>query len=154
MVDKRTSGKIAQLSRLSTAQLQDLWLKLHRKPAPAKLRREFLVPFLAYRIQENAYGGLKPATHAELRSIARSLERDPTSGETLPRRHIKPGTRFLREWRGESHEVFVTDSDYQYCGVGYRSLSEIARKVTGTRWSGPAFFGLRKARSAQGQTDG
>jgi hypothetical protein len=109
-----------------------------------------MVPFLAYKIQENAYGGLKPATRAELRRIAQTLERNPATGTPPVRSKIKSGTRLLRRWRGEMHEVFVAELGYEYRGTTYRSLSEIARKITDTRWSGPAFFGLRRISSGRG----
>jgi hypothetical protein len=59
----------------------------------------------------------------------------------------------VRHWRGKPHEVLVTDSGFEYCGRSYSSLSQIAREITGTQWSGPAFFGLKKARSMRGQSD-
>jgi hypothetical protein len=151
-MDKDTSNRIALLPQLSKAELADLWQELYRRPVPSRIRREVLIPFLAYRIQEIAYGGLKSSTRAELRQIARSLKKDPASSELLLRPRIKPGTRLLREWSGKTHEVFVTTSGYEYGGVSHRSLSEIARKITGTRWSGPAFFGLRMGRPAEGNT--
>jgi hypothetical protein len=153
-MDESTSNQIAQLPHLSKGQVGELWQKLYKRPAPPGIRREILIPFLAYRIQEIAYGGLKPATRAELRRIAQALKRNPASSELLIRPRIKPGTRLLRQWRGETHEVFVTSSGYEYGGMSYRSLSEIARKVTGTRWSGPAFFGLKNATPAAGHHDG
>ena len=115
--------------------------------------REILVPFLAYRIQENAHGGLKPIALAELRRIARALDKNRMSNGPVVRARIKTGTRLFRQWRGHTHEVFVTESGYEYRRVGYRSLSEIARKITGTRWSGPAFFGLKRASSVPGRRD-
>jgi hypothetical protein len=118
------------------------------------MRREILIPFLAYKLQENAYGGLKQATRAELRGIARALERNSASSELSARLKVKPGTRLFRRWSGEMHEVFVTERGYEHCGVGYRSLSQIARHITGTRWSGPAFFGLQKNRSLPSRSDG
>ena len=130
---------------MSRSQLLDLWQSVYRKVAPAGIRREILIPFLAYKIQENTYGGLKPSIRAELRRIAQSLKSNPDG--LLGRSRIKPGTRILRRWRGEMHEVFVTESAYEYRGTRYRSLSEIARCVTGTRWSGPAFFGLKTMKS-------
>jgi hypothetical protein len=151
---KSTSNQIAQLPQLSKEQLGELWQKLYRKPAPVGIRREILIPFLAYRIQEIAYGGLKPPARLELRRIARTLKRNPTSNELLIRPRIKPGTRLLRQWRNQTHEVFVTSSGYEHGGVSYPSLSQIARKITGTRWSGPAFFGLRNGNPAAGQSDG
>jgi hypothetical protein len=142
--------QIAKLGLSSRSDLLALWERLYNKAAPPSIRREILVPFLAYRIQENAQGGLKPSALAELRRIAKSLERNGASKEPLSRARIKTGTRLFRQWRGHTHEVFVTESGYEYRGTGYRSLSEIARKITGTRWSGPAFFGLRKASSVPG----
>jgi hypothetical protein len=118
------------------------------------MRREILIPFLAYKLQENAYGGLKPATRAELRRIARALERKSASSELSARPKVKPGTRLFRRWSGEMHEVFVTERGYEHRGVDYRSLSQIACHITGTRWSGPAFFGLHKNKSLPGRSDG
>ncbi len=139
--------QIAQLPTLSRQQLLDLWQKLHRKAAPDGIRRERMIPFLAYRMQENAYGGLSASTGSELRRIARSLEQPATSSSPVLRPRVKPGTRLLRQWRGEAHEVVVTSSGYEYRGATYTSLSEIARQITGTRWSGPAFFGLNGTKS-------
>ncbi len=143
------ADKIAKLRGLSRSELLDLWQELYKKAAPTGIRREILVPFLAYRIQENAYGGLKPAPVAELRRVAKALDRGRSSIAPLVRTRLKTGTRLFREWRGHTHEVFVTESGYEYRGVSYRSLSEIARKITGTRWSGPAFFGVKKSSSVQ-----
>jgi hypothetical protein len=145
--------QIAKLRVLSRSELLDLWQELYNKAAPPSIRREILVPFLAYRIQENAYGSLKPTALAELRRIARALDRNRTSNEPLGRPRVKTGTRLFRQWRGHTHEVFVTESGYEYHRVSYRSLSEIARKITGTRWSGPAFFGLKRAGSDPGRRD-
>jgi hypothetical protein len=141
------TDQIAKLRTLSRSKLLDLWQQLYNRAAPAAIRREILVPFLAYRIQENAHGGLKPSALAELRRIARALDRNRMSNGPVVRTRIKTGTRLFRQWRGQTHEVFVTESGYEYRHVGYRSLSEIARKITGTRWSGPAFFGLKRASS-------
>ncbi len=145
--------QIAKLRALSRPQLLDMWQKLYKKAPPVGIRREILVPFLAYRIQENAHGSLKPAALAELHRIAKALEKNRTSTESSVRPRIKIGTRVFREWGGHTHEVFVTDSGYEYRGVNYKSLSRIARNITGTRWSGPAFFGLKKAISVPGHCD-
>jgi len=152
-MDAGIAGQIAQLRALSRPQLLDMWQKLYDRAAPPGIRRELLVPFLAYRMQEHAYGGLKSSARSELRRIARDLEKSAGSTRLVLRPKIKAGTRLLREWRGQTHEVIATESGYEYRGVGYRSLSEIARKVTGTRWSGPAFFGLKNAKSGLGLRD-
>ena len=143
------SSQINTLRSLSRQRLLELWQKLYGKVPQPKIRRELMVPFLAYRMQEKQYGGLNASTRSELRRIARGLEKKP-SVELRIRPRIKPGTRLCRRWRGKMHEIFVTESGYEYCGVGYRSLSEVAQKITGTRWSGPAFFGLKKVKSVPG----
>jgi hypothetical protein len=148
------SQKLAELPKLSRQQLLDLWQKLYRRSAPVGLRRELLIPLLAYRIQENTYGGIKPSTRAELRRIARLLEPSRRPAKRPMRARINPGTRIVRTWRGTAHEIFVADSGFEYQGTTYNSLSEIARKITGTRWSGPAFFGLNKRASQASHPDG
>jgi hypothetical protein len=128
-----------------------MWQKAYGRPAPNGIRRERLVPFVAYRIQENAYGGLKPSIRCELRRISRSMERSQSSTEIILRPKNKVGTRILRQWRGELHEVVVTEKGYEYRRATYGSLSEIARKITGTHWSGPAFFGLNRSTADRGR---
>ncbi len=140
-------AEISKLHTLSRQQLLEMWQKLYQRAAPTGIRRELLVPFLAYRIQEQAYGGLKPSTRSELRRIARDLEKPTKSNERRTRIRIKPGTRLVRQWRGETHEVAITEAGFEYRGSNYSSLSKIACRITGTRWSGPAFFGLVKGNS-------
>jgi hypothetical protein len=142
--------QIAILRALPRSELLDLWQELYKKAAPHGVRREILIPFLAYKIQENACGGLKPKILAELHRITKALDRNRTSKDSLIRPRLKTGIRLFRKWRGHTHEVFIADSGYEYGGATYRSLSEIARKITGTRWSGPAFFGLKKVISVSG----
>ena len=145
-------AEIAQLPAFSRKQLLQKWHELYGgAPAPS-IRRELMIPFLAYKIQENAYGGLKPSTRAELRHTGRALETG--SGSLTPnlRPRTKPGTRIVRHWRGKPHEVLVTESGFEYGGRSYGSLSQIAREITGTQWSGPAFFGLKKAKIARGHS--
>ena len=120
-----------------------LWEQLFGKPASPALRREVMVPILAYRLQEKAYGGLKTSVATQLRALV--------EGETNGRKQVgftairtKVGTRMVREWKGKLHEVSVVPEGYEYNEQIYRSLSVIARKITGTRWSGPAFFGLKR----------
>src|ERR1700686_3623109 len=98
-MDPEITDQIARLRSLSRQELLDLWQKLYRRAAPQGIRRELMVPFLAYKIQENAYGGLKPSTRSELRRIARNLEESSASAKLRSRPRIKPGTRIFREWR-------------------------------------------------------
>jgi len=152
-MDKGIEGQIAQLRTSSRKQLLEAWQELYERPAPTGIRREFLIPFLAYRMQERAYGGLSSSAWSELRRIARSIEKSEGSARLVLKPKIKVGTRLLRGWRGQTHEVIATKSGYEYRGFGFRSLSEIARKITGTRWSGPAFFGMKNVKAALGPRD-
>jgi hypothetical protein len=96
-------------------------------------------------LQENAYGGLTVSTRKRLQNLAEDAIRNRKApSEVTPQ--LKPGTKLLRQWQGELHEVVVADQGFGYQGHRYQSLSEIARVITGTRWSGPAFFGLKKSR--------
>ena len=137
------------LARLPTASRADLraeWLRLYRTEPPARLSRELLIGAIAYRLQAQALGGLRPELQRRLRNIAQQVSR---GGEPVLNAapHLKPGTKLLREWQGRTHEVLVGDDGFAWQQVRYRSLSQIARAITGTRWSGPVFFGL-KARTA------
>jgi hypothetical protein len=118
------------------------WLELFNKAAPKHIRREIMVRILAYKIQETAFGGLSATTRRRLRQIATSLE-NGNDKLKVDQRPIKPGTRLIREWRGKTHTVSVAETGFEFQGSRYRSLSEIARLITGTRWSGPLFFGLK-----------
>lgn len=142
----KTSHSVEDRIKLLPAQsrlaLLALWKELFGAPAPAGLRRELLVKFLAYRIQEQAYGGLSQATRKRLKDLARRIEQDPQI-ELSAAPQIKIGTRLIREWQGKPHCVTIVESGFEYAGKRYASLSEIARLITGTRWSGPLFFRLR-----------
>jgi hypothetical protein len=118
------------------------WQEVFNKSAPKHLRKEFMVRILAYKIQESAFGGLSATTRRRLSQIATSLE-NGNSKLKVDQRPIKPGTRLIREWRGKTHTVSVAETGFEFQGSRYRSLSEIARLITGTRWSGPLFFGLK-----------
>lgn len=135
--------EIGSLADLDLALLRSRWLGLYACEAPARMSRELLIQAIAFRLQENAFGGLSTATRtaiADARGATR-MERARID------RSAKAGTRFIREWQGRTVEAVADGSGgYLYHGCTYRSLSAIARKITGTRWSGPAFFGLTAAR--------
>jgi hypothetical protein len=105
---------------------------------------------LAHRLQEKAFGGLSKPSRNRLLNLAESAEKPSTRLPHATKR-LKPGTRLIREWRGETHVVSVLDDGAEYRGKRYGSLSEIARTITGTRWSGPAFFGLRSSAPSSSQ---
>jgi hypothetical protein len=139
--------EIAGLPALSKAELQAKWREKLKQAPPLHLNKPILVPLLAYKLQEQAFGGLKPAYKRRLRQLAESFERNPANaGKTAsPTVRIKPGTRLIRQWDGQIHQVTVAEEGFEYKGARYRSLSEIARLITGTRWSGPLFFGLKQS---------
>ena len=138
--------KIAELPRLNRAQLRAKWRSALKKDPPPHLRKQILVPLLAYKLQEQAYVGLRPEIKRRLRELANSFESGPSrlSAQYAAHNRIKPGTRLIRQWQGETHHVTVCDEGFEYNGERYSSLSEIARLITGTRWSGPLFFGIKQ----------
>ena len=134
--------QLDSLPKMSKDALSALWQKLFQTAPPDQLRRQLMVRILTYRIQEQAFRGLSPGARQRLRQMARSLEKDPAA-EISAAPAIKPGTRLIRQWQDKTHVVTVKDKGYEYRGSQYQSLSEIARLITGTRWSGPLFFGLK-----------
>jgi hypothetical protein len=140
-------AQLAALKVAPTAALKAKWRELFdREPPP--YNRRFLESRLAYRIQELAYGGLKPETVKRLKAMAEELD----GGKPARRRQSakdRPiaGTRLIREYQGIEHCVTVRDGDFAYQGRPYQSLSAIARAITGTRWNGLTFFGLKSARA-------
>ena len=106
-----------------------------------------MLPILAYRIQEEASGSLSVASRSRLRQLARVFNND--SNSLIPSDPgIKPGTRLVRQWRDQVHLVNVAARGYEYQGTRSRSLSQVARLISGTRWSGPLFFGIKNNKPA------
>jgi hypothetical protein len=136
------SDRLAVLPRLSLEDLRLEWRRLYRAEPP-RMSRDTMVRANAYRLQEIAHGGLSKMTQRRLMTLSNQLEIagriTPPSG---PR--IKPGSRLVREWHGRTHTVCVTDDGFEFQGKTYRSLTKIARDITGAQWSGPRFFGLTK----------
>ena len=132
---------LAALIELTPGALRVLWPQWFDRPPPAKIRRELLIRALAYRMQECASGGLSAATRTKLRAVAKAVKNNSVKGVIAPPR-LTPGTQVIREWGHERHQVMVEAVGFVYRGQRYRSLSEIARRITGTRWSGPLFFGV------------
>jgi hypothetical protein len=146
------SQNIAALTGLTAQQLRTEWRRLYRSQPP-RLSRDLLVRTIAYRMQEIAYGGLSKATQRKIVALTKELK---TKGSIVsdPGPRVRPGGRLVREWRGRTHTVVVTEDGFEYAGKSYSSLSKIAQAITGAHWSGPRFFGLNRsgasdARSAQ-----
>jgi hypothetical protein len=131
------------LTAIRTSRRVDRWRQRFGAPPPKGLSRRLLEHAAAYAIQAKAFGDLKPKVRRALRRV---LEDGPTSsnanGASGAAASLKPGAQLLRDWNGETHRVEVLADGYLYDGVRYRSLSAVARAITGTRWSGPRFFGL------------
>jgi hypothetical protein len=136
-------ARISALKSMSTPELKEMWNDLFDAAPPAYNRR-FLESRLAYRIQEIEYGGLKPDTLERLAALGDRLN---ASGKISVRRgnHDRPitGTKLIRQYKGVEHCVTVLDDGYEYQGRPYKSLSSVARAITGTAWNGWLFFGLR-----------
>ena len=134
--------ELAGLSALDRKELVEKWRSLYKTGPPVGSQNKFLLYAVAHRMQEKALGGLKPATRRFLEKAAQN--NDASKQQLLPTISIKPGTRMLREWHGVTYEVIILESSVMCNGKNYRSLSEVAHAITGTRWSGPLFFGLKK----------
>ena len=141
-------ARLAALKTATTLELKEQWRELFDSEPPP-FNRRYLESRLAYRIQELAYGGLKPETVLRLERLGDELDGGDRKKSRI-RADLKPitRTRLLREWQGVEHVVTVTADGFEWQGRPYRSLSAIARAITGTRWNGWVFFGLRNRRGA------
>jgi hypothetical protein len=136
-------GELAALKGASAEVLKARWRELFDTEPPAYNRR-FLESRLAYRIQELAYGGLSRETMDRLRAMAKQYaSKDPVERKSRPTLRPVTGTKLIREWQGIEHCITVRANDFEYPGRPYKSLSSIAREITGTRWNGWVFFGLK-----------
>lgn len=140
--------EIAALRVAGSANLKERWRALYRTEPPRRISRDLLIRALAYRIQERALGGLKPSTRRLLAKVATDASaRRPVRVAAEPA--LKPGMVLLREWHGTQHQVIVRENGIAFNGKQYKSLSEVAYRITGTKWSGPLFFGLKANRQEQ-----
>jgi len=134
--------EVAHLLALNVPALSARWTEVFGVAPSPSLGRRLLVRAIAYRLQDRACGGLKPSTDRLLDRLG-----DAGSAEgrkPMPKPRTAAGTVLIREWGGISHRVTVREDDVVYAGRHYKSLSEVARAITGARWSGPLFFGLRE----------
>ncbi|MDP2377506.1 DUF2924 domain-containing protein [Reyranella sp.] len=140
--DPILEAELSGLENLKLGQLQMLWQQRFGL-VPKHQSADLLRRRLAYELQVRAYGGLRLEIRRRLSRLHKAFAADrkhtPIAG-----RHLKPGTILTREWKGTAHQVVLLVEGYEYAGERYQSLSEIAEKITRTKWSGPAFFGLRR----------
>ncbi|WP_291856632.1 DUF2924 domain-containing protein [Bradyrhizobium sp.] len=141
-------AQLAELKGASAPVLKAKWRALFDSEPPPYNRR-FLESRLAYRIQELAYGGLKKETVERLRLLAKQYDsKAGVSVKSRPDRLPIAGTRLVREWKGQQHSVTIRTDGFEFQGRPYKSLSAIAREITGVRWNGWVFFGLKNHRGA------
>src|SRR3984893_4486726 len=144
---KTSREALSRLPKLDIYELRKEWRFLYKTDVSPHLSGELLIRAVAYRIQEVALGGLRPEPQRQLRHIAQELKQTGGAAKRF-RPQLKPGTQLMREWQGRTYEVVVLDDGFSWQGTRCNSLSAIARKITGTAWSGPLFFGLKQTRSA------
>lgn len=149
---KTVEAEIARLPDLGLAELRERWQALYGNPAPKTFRRGLLIRAVAYQMQIELYGGLSPTLQRRIRQIYQAI-RSGRADELAPLR-IKPGTKLIRQWQGKTYAVTVLAEGFECEGKRYRSLSEIARHITGTRWNGLVFFGVKQRQSKQPRSEG
>jgi hypothetical protein len=143
--------EIERLHSLDLTALRCEWRRLHHS-APPRLSRDLFILALGYKLQQIARGGLSKSARRKLETAAKSLR---MNGEPCPTAspRLKPGARLIREWGGRAHCVTATENGFIYDGAAYPSLTAIAKTITGARWSGPRFFGLKAAKPASSRWD-
>ncbi|MBS0250624.1 MAG: DUF2924 domain-containing protein [Proteobacteria bacterium] len=133
-------AELSRLEGLTNFELRSEWRRLHSMQPPKSLSRDLLIRGITYKIQERAFGGLSKSVIRRLSGAA------PEAPQGVTRKAapaiVKPGTRLVREWNGQTHTVLVHSNGVEWRGKRYRSLSIVAREITGAHWSGPRFFGL------------
>jgi hypothetical protein len=146
-MDQRTidaaaiEAEIERHRSMPIVELRALWRAKLKSEPPKALGPDLLRRSIAYRVQEDAYGGLDRAAARLLKQLMEQFANH--NGRIVLPRRIKPGALLIREWKGQRHQVTVLEHGFAYQGKPYESLSQIARLITGTRWNGPKFFGLR-----------
>lgn len=140
--EEALNDRLADLETITDrSDLVRLWQQVHDRPPPRNISQGLMKLAIAYRLQEKIHGGLRPACAAHLAGLMTSSPKPLPDGP-------KPGTRLIRQWHGRCYEAVITENGVIMNGLPYRSLSEAARTITGSRWSGPRFFGLQKARGS------
>ena len=141
------AAELVRLEAVSNFELRAEWRRLHHMQPPTSLSRDLLLRGITYKIQERAFGGLSKSILRKLTG-AEPEASSPKNRRAAPLTTVKPGTRLVREWNGDTHTVLVHADGVEWRGQRYRSLSVVAREITGAHWSGPRFFGLTAKKGA------
>jgi Protein of unknown function (DUF2924) len=148
-VDPAVEAELDRLPTVAIAELRKRYHEVFRTEPPKAFGPDLLRRSIAHRIQEKAYGGLPASTRRLLDQLVKAAKAKPNGRLELPRR-IKPGSELVRTWKGKSYRVMVMADGFAHDGKTFASLSEIAFEITGTRWNGPRFFGLRSPGNREG----
>jgi hypothetical protein len=150
LTEKKLELEIARLRGLELSDLRAVWESHHGTAAPKTLRRDMLIRSILWQMQAKVFGGLKPATRKYLLGVADAARSKTAANRPppLPIR-IRPGTKLIRVWQDRTHTVTALDEGFEWHGRRYRSLSQIARAMTGTRWNGLVFFGVKRKIASQ-----
>jgi hypothetical protein len=133
------TARLATLEQIETEPLRAEWLRLYRTAPPPRLSRDLLIRGIAHRLQEATYGGLRAAARRKLASTTAEFDGAKNARAAVA---LQPGAMLVRSWHGQTYTVQVLADGFEHQGQRYRSLSQIAKTITGAHWSGPRFFGL------------
>ena len=150
--DPEVEAELERLPKMPIVDLRNRYRELFRTEPPKAFGPDLLRRSIAHRIQERAYGGLSREHQRLLNQLVKAAQTKPTGRLELPRR-IKPGSELVRTWNRRTYRIVVLEKGFAWEGRTFFSLSEIASEITGTKWSGPRFFGLRST-SSKAMTDG
>jgi len=143
--------KITALQQMTSAALKIEWETLYHSQPPPSIHRVLLMQAISFKYQEGLFGGLSPVMKRKLKGLATQLENNNLQPFD-PGINLKSGARLIREWHGKSYSVTVLEEGFDFNGQTYSSLSKIAKKITGTTWSGPRFFGIQRNTKKISQT--
>jgi len=146
--DPEVEAELERLPKMPIVDLRSRYRELFRAEPPKAFGPDLLRRSIAHRIQEKAYGGLSREHQRLLDQLVKAAQAKPNGRIELPRR-IKPGSELVRTWNRQSYRVVVMEKGFAWEGRTYSSLSEIAFEITGTKWNGPRFFGLRSSASGK-----
>ena len=141
--EENIDQELKRLTDMNTSDLRTEWHKRFGRTPASRLSKDLMVRAIAYKIQEKVFGGLSKAARKKLRTYRRQIDTNGTIAVATDIR-IKPGTKLAREWNGQVHTVVAMDKGFEYQGRNFASLTKIAKEITGSHWSGPRFFGLKK----------
>jgi hypothetical protein len=151
---EEVEGEIVALDGMDVHRLRDRWREAYKTEPPPKVKSGLLRLAVAYRIQEKAFGGLKPKSIRQMQDHLAAMANGATPDTRPGASHrLAPGTQLMREWNGQVMVVDVVDGGFRWKDRAFKTLSAVAVAITGTKWSGPKFFGLTTAKEPAGRRE-